>query len=254
MKQTRKSGYISTPEALLYYQIQGRGIPFLLLHGNGQSHQIFSSYARRLSRRFQVILMDSRGHGRSRLKSPSGSPGFTVSDMAQDVKALLDQLHIRRAILLGFSDGANIALEFACQFPQRTLAVISASGNALPSGLRRPVWAGSWLLYSLCGFLLQLPFLQWLPSRLRRPLVRRRMLSSLLLTSPSLPASRLRSIRVPVLLLAGTRDLIKTSHTRWMADNIPGSRLVLIPGGTHRVLFGRQRLCLACIVRFLRDC
>lgn len=130
-----KSTYLDTSEAHLYYEVVGHGTPVLMLHGNSQSHHVFHSYKRNLQKSYQVILMDSRGHGRSMTARQS----FTIHDMACDAAALLDHLGIAKAILLGFSDGANIALEFACCFPERTLAVISASGNALSYGLRFPV-------------------------------------------------------------------------------------------------------------------
>ena len=57
----------------------------------------------------------------------------------------------------------------------------------------------------------------------------------------------------PVLILAGTRDLIKTSHTRWMAAQIPNSQLRLIEGGTHKVLFLREQQCMSYILDFLRQ-
>ena len=65
-------------------------------------------------------------------------------------------------------------------------------------------------------------------------------------------AGRLQQIQAPVLILAGTRDLIKTSHTRWMAEQIPNSQLRLIEGGTHKVLFLREQQCTGYILDFLR--
>ena len=53
-------GYVTTPQAHLYYEISGHGTPILFLHGNSQSHHIFHSYARKLQGSYQVILMDSR--------------------------------------------------------------------------------------------------------------------------------------------------------------------------------------------------
>ena len=113
-----KSTYLDTSEAHLYYEVVGHGTPVLMLHGNSQSHHVFHSYKRNLQKSYQVILMDSRGHGRSMTARQS----FTIHDMACDAAALLDHLGIAKAILLGFSDGANIALEFACCFPERTLS------------------------------------------------------------------------------------------------------------------------------------
>ena len=63
-----KSTYLDTPEAHLYYEVVGHGTPVLMLHGNSQSHHVFHSYKRNLQKSYQVILMDSRGHGFSHLK------------------------------------------------------------------------------------------------------------------------------------------------------------------------------------------
>ena len=241
-------GYVTTPQAHLYYEISGHGTPILFLHGNSQSHHIFHSYARKLQGSYQVILMDSRGHGFSHLKDSWANRLFTIHDMALDVAALLDKLHISKIILFGFSDGANIALEFACCFPERTLAVISASGNALSYGLRFPVRLAAQFTGCALSFLKnRLP-----DSSLRLQLTKRLQLNTLLTDSPHLSAGRLQHIQAPVLILAGTRDLIKTSHTRWMAAQIPNSQLRLIEGGTHKVLFLREQQCTGYILDFLR--
>lgn len=237
-------GYLDTPEAHLYYEVSGCGPPLLMLHGNSQSHHIFHSYAQKLQQMYQVILMDSRGHGHSL----AALQYFTIHDMACDAAALLDYLNIPRAILFGFSDGANIALEFASCFAERTLAVISASGNALPHGLRLPVRLGTQLTGHALGL-----FKDFLPEgTLRQHLTKRLQLNALLTDSPNLSAERLQKIQAPVLILAGTRDLIKTSHTRWMAGQIPRSQLRLIEGGTHNVLFSREDQCMKYIREFLQ--
>lgn len=273
-----KNTYLDTPEAHLYYEISGRGIPLLMLHGNSQSHHVFHSYKRRLQQNYQVILMDSRGHGRSRIIAHASTPDhvpvngtpsstsiisapalsqiaapkspqyFTIHDMACDAAALLNHLGISKAILFGFSDGANIALEFACCFPERTLAVISASGNALPHGLRLPVRLGT----QMTGCTLSL-LNNFVPDGFLKNCFKNRLqLNALLTDSPNLPAERLQKIQAPVLILAGTRDLIKTSHTRWMAEQIPHSQLRLIKGGTHNVLFSMEQPCMNYIQEFLQ--
>lgn len=124
-----KSTYLDTSEAHLYYEVVGHGTPVLMLHGNSQSHHVFHSYKRNLQKSYQVILMDSRGHGRSMTARQS----FTIHDMACDAAALLDHLGIAKAILLGFSDGANIALEFACCFPERTLLSFPPAETLFPT-------------------------------------------------------------------------------------------------------------------------
>ena len=243
-KMICRQGMADTPKAWIYYKESGHGVPILMLHGNAETHMIFDFYEKKLSANYRVILMDSRGHGRSMTARQS----FTIHDMACDAAALLDHLGIAKAILLGFSDGANIALEFACCFPERTLAVISASGNALSYGLRFPVRLAAQFTGCALSFLKnRLP-----DSSLRLQLTKRLQLNTLLTDSPHLSAERLQHIQAPVLILAGTRDLIKTSHTRWMAEQIPNSQLRLIEGGTHKVLFLREQQCTGYILDFLR--
>lgn len=242
-----KTGCMDTTSAQIYYEIYGEGIPVLMLHGNAGSHGELIAYAEQLCGRYQVILMDSRGHGRSQLKIKESVKEFTASDMAKDVKRLMDYFKLDRGILLGFSDGANTALEFAARYQERTIAVISISGNAQPSGLWFPIHLLVAVKYKVLGLLMKLCPME----EIRHSMEQSRIYASLLLNSPALTAERLSEIKVPVLLIAGTLDLIKVSHTKWMAANLPSSRLVLIKGGTHGDFFRRQGLYLTCILDFL---
>lgn len=105
--------------------------PLLILHGNSQSLAVFYPFLRTFLPDFQVILMDSRGHGRSRLSVHTALHGFSTEDMADDVIALLNHLHLSSVHLLGFSDGANIGLEIACKYPERLKTLICISANAI---------------------------------------------------------------------------------------------------------------------------
>ena len=115
----KHSGYLTTSGAEIYYEQYGSGTPLLILHGNSQSLAVFYPFLRTFLPDFQVILMDSRGHGRSRLSVHTALHGFSTEDMADDVIALLNHLHLSSVHLLGFSDGANIGLEIACKYPKR---------------------------------------------------------------------------------------------------------------------------------------
>ena len=128
----KHSGYLTTSGAEIYYEQYGSGTPLLILHGNSQSLAVFYPFLRTFLTDFQVILMDSRGHGRSRLSVHTALHGFSTEDMADDVIALLDHLHLSSVHLLGFSDGANIGLEIACKYPERLKALICISANASP--------------------------------------------------------------------------------------------------------------------------
>ena len=92
----------------------------VLLHGNGEDGGYFRHQIEYFSRRYRVIAVDTRGHG----KSPRGIAPFTMDQFAADLKGLLDELGIEAPILLGFSDGANIAMKFALRYPGRLKALI----------------------------------------------------------------------------------------------------------------------------------
>ena len=275
-KMICRQGMAVTPKAWIYYKESGHGVPILMLHGNAETHMIFDFYEKKLSANYRVILMDSRAHGRSRIKPDNADAEFTTADMAKDAAALLDVLRIPSCILFGFSDGANIALEFASLFPERTLSVIAVSGNITPDGLIFPVrmfCIGKYYFYRILSTLFRTCFLsQKRPRRVDSPashpqkkghafadmvyshVFRCQQLASLLCNSPLMTKEQLHAIQAPVLLLAGTRDLVKTSHSRLMARLIPRAQLVLVNGATHTSMFGRKQFYLNVILDFLKGC
>ena len=248
-------GMADTPETWIYYKESGRGTPILMLHGNAETHLIFDFYEKELSLRYRVILMDSRAHGRSRIKPEFADSEFTTVDMAKDVAALLDVLHIQSCILFGFSDGANIALEFASLYPERTQAVIAVSGNIAPDGLIFPVQtfcAGKYYcLKAAAGLFRGISEKTPVTAHISPRLFRHQQLASLLCNSPMMSREQLEKIQAPVLLIAGTKDLVKVSHSRLMARLIPHAQLVLVKGATHTSMFGRKSFYLKIIRDFL---
>ena len=179
-------------------------------------------------------------------------------------------------VAIALSDGANIALEFASLFPERTLSVIAVSGNITPDGLILPVrlfCIGKYYFYRILSTLFRTCFLsQKRPRRVGSPashpqkkghafadmvyshVFRCQQLASLLCNSPLMTKEQLHAIQAPVLLLAGTRDLVKTSHSRLMARLIPRAQLVLVNGATHTSMFGRKQFYLNVILDFLKGC
>ena len=233
-KMICRQGMADTSQAWIYYKESGRGTPILMLHGNAETHLIFDYYEEKLSMKYRVILMDSRAHGRSRIKPEYAESEFTTTDMARDAAALLDILHIPSCILFGFSDGANIALEFASLFPVRAFCVgkyyCLKAATSLFRGICKKNPAASCILSCL---------------------FRHQQLASLLCNSPMMSREQLENVQAPVLLIAGTRDLVKVSHSRLMARLIPRAQLVLIKGATHTSMFGRKAFYLKIIHDFL---
>ena len=116
----------------LNYIIAGQGFPLVLLHGIGVDHTYFKRQMGPFSERYQVFALDTRGHGRS----PRGTAPFTLEQFAEDLKGFLDSREIRRCHLLGFSDGANIALLFALKYPDRVEKLVLNGADLYPAGVK----------------------------------------------------------------------------------------------------------------------
>ena len=111
----------------LYYREAGSGEPLIMLHGNGESGEYFINQIEHFQSRYRVIAPDTRGHGRS----PRGEAPFTIAQFANDLYDFMQRLGIARAAILGFSDGANIAMKFAMQHPEMVKALILNGGEGL---------------------------------------------------------------------------------------------------------------------------
>lgn len=195
----------------LNYIEKGEGDVLFLLHGNGEDHTSFSSQIEHFSRRFRVIAPDTRGHG----LSPRGEKPFTISQFADDLYAFMREKGIERAFILGFSDGGNIALLFALRHPQMVEKLILNGANLFPAGCKRSVN-------------------RWIENEYKAALdkgdERTASLMRLMIDEPDIPPSALSSLDMPVLVIAGTDDMILRSHTRLIARSIRKSTLVFVEG------------------------
>ena len=200
----------------LHFTRQGGGPPLLLLHGNGEDGGYFARQTEYFSRQYTVYAIDTRGHGRS----PRGSAPFTMAQFAQDLLDFMDGQGIGRAHILGFSDGGNIALTFALAHPERVDRLVLNGANLDSGGVKPAVQIPIVLGYRLASL-----FAGKSPeARLHAEIL------GLMVNEPHISPASLGALQIPVLVIAGTRDMIRERHTRMIAGDLPNSRLVLIPG------------------------
>src|SRR5262245_11970484 len=108
------------PDLDLYYEIHGEGPPLVLLHGLGSSSADWGLQLPEFSARYRVITVDLRGHGQSQ---PAGGRNITVPQMADDVAALLDELNLRAAGVVGLSLGGCTGQLLAARHPEALRAL-----------------------------------------------------------------------------------------------------------------------------------
>ncbi len=200
----------------LHYVEQGEGQPLILLHGNDESSAYFVHQIDFFSQRFHVIALDTRGHG----KSPRGDKPFTINQFAEDLHDFMDEKGLEKAILLGFSDGGNIALTFARKYPERVQKMIVDGANLFPSGVK-PLY--QWPVE--IGYRIAKLF-----SKKAEKARQNAEMLGLMVEEPHIEPSELNRLTMPVLVIAGSKDMIKESHTKIIYDNLPNAQLSILEG------------------------
>jgi pimeloyl-ACP methyl ester carboxylesterase len=217
--------------AVLYYEEHGdpAGQPVLLLHGAFGSTENWANLAPVLvAAGYRVIATDSRAQGRSAW----GDAPITYEQMAADTLGLLDHLGIAKTDVVGWSQGAIIALDLAIHHPERLGRVVAYGAYFSPDGTR---FVPSVQIQPFERFIADYRRLSPEPERFEELVG---VLGALQKTSPNYGEAELGSISVPVLVLTGEADEgIKTEHTRQLAALIPESTLVLMPGTGHFAMF-----------------
>ena len=193
------------------YTEKGQGDWLILLHGNGEDYSVFSNQLDAFAKHFRVVALDTRGHG----KTPRGDAPFTIRQFADDLAEFMDSHEIKKAHILGFSDGANIAMVFAAKHPERVDRLVLNSGNMTADGLKGYFLFPTKLLYRVYKKLGKTAKVEML---------------ELMLDQPNVTVAELAKIKAPTLVIAGTDDLIKKEHTELIAASIHDSRLVFIKG------------------------
>ncbi len=105
--------YVEANGLRVYYEVYGEGEPLLLIHGGTATSRSWASHLPAFTEHFRVFAPDSRGHGRT--DNPTSELGYRA--MADDVAALVGALGLQRPLVLGYSDGGQIALELGMRYP-----------------------------------------------------------------------------------------------------------------------------------------
>lgn len=239
MKRVRREGTVRVEDAEIYFRVVGEGRPLVLLHGNGEDHTAFRAQIQRFRGEYQLVLIDSRGHGKSSL----GCRGLNFSLMANDILQVLNYLGIEAPVILGFSDGANLALQYAVLYPKRLSALIAVSGNWSPRGMKFWFYQGVKWMY----------FWWRLAAHFHWKARCKKELYGLMALHPKLTEEELKGITVPALVIAADKDMIRESHTRKLAGLLPDARLKIIKNANHMSIYGRPEAYNLVIHRFLQD-
>jgi pimeloyl-ACP methyl ester carboxylesterase len=214
----------------MYYEVHGRpgGVPLVLLHGGGSTIDV--TYGRILpflAEHRVVIAVEEQGHGRT---SDRNQP-VRFETSADDVAALLDEMHIGQADLFGFSNGASVALQMAIRHPQKVRKLVFASSFTRKDGAAE----GFWDFIKKASFEdmpqpLKDAFLKVNPDPAKLRVMHDKD-AERMRTFKDVPDADVRAVRAPTLVLIGDRDVVRPEHAVELTRLIPNARLLVLVGG-----------------------
>lgn len=225
----QSQGHVTTNGARIWYGNIGAGQPVLLLHGGMASSRSWHGQVVHLVEAgYRVILIDSRGHGRSNL----GDRPLSYELLAEDVLAVMDHLGLRKAAIVGWSDGGIVALVLAMRASERLSGVYAFGANMDRRGVRPNAS--------------EAPVLKQVAPRLAADHAAlspdpggfdalRKAVRTMQETQPDYDAALLRAIRGPAITIAGAEhdEFIKPEHPAYLARVIPRARLEMFADTGH---------------------
>jgi len=245
-----ESGYAEIGAVRLYYEITGDGKPLLLLHGGLGGSEHFAEIVPLLSKSFEVITVDRRGHGRS---TDDGEP-YSYAGMAEEMKSFLDHLELGSVKMLGFSDGGVVGFHLASTYPERVEKLVAVGANFRVDGMTPET----------IDFMTN----QMTPENLGKvfPEVERAYRATnpqpdnyasfiersqaMWTRDPYLTEQQMTGIKVPVLSVIGEHDAIRLEHALEMRSLIAGSQICVLPGATHFLLGEKPEVVLPILLDF----
>ncbi len=220
------SGYAPINDVRIWYAKFGNGEPVILLHGGLANADYWGGQVRELQKSYRVVVMDSRGHGRS---TRNAQP-FGYDLMAADVIGLMDFLKIPKAAIVGWSDGAIIGLDIAMHHPERVSKLFAFAANSDPSGVADIAHSQVFDAF-IARAQNEYQRLSSTPDQYKAFLAE---ITKMWETQPNWTAADLRRIAVPVWIVDADHDeAIRRTNTEFMAANIPNSGLMLQPQVSH---------------------
>lgn len=226
LPKPKQSGFAPINGIRVWYAIFGHGKPVILLHGGLANSNYWGFQVPVLAKHYKVIVMDSRGQGRS----TNDRKPYSYDLMASDVIALMDFLKIKKAAIIGWSDGADIGLDIAIHHPERLTKLFAFAANSSVSGeadISKSLVFNAYIARTKIEY-------EKLSSTPKQYKTLYNQINKMWSTQPNFTKKQLSSIKVPTWIVDADHDeAIKREDTEFMAAAIPNSGLLIQPWVSH---------------------
>jgi pimeloyl-ACP methyl ester carboxylesterase len=244
---SERSGQANANGISIYYAVYGQGSPVILLHGGLANGEYWGNQIKAFAPFHTVIVMDSRGHGRS--TRDSRPYGYDL--MADDVVALMDVLKVAKADIVGWSDGAILGLDLAMRHPDRVGKIFAFAANTVTSGVKDGVEKNPTFTAFIERAGHEYEAYSTTPKEYDAFVAQ---ISKMWASQPNWTDAQLKSITASVLVVDGDHDeAIKRKHTEYIAATIPGAGLLILPNASHFAFLQDPQLFNYAVLHFLGD-
>lgn len=226
----------------LEFTTRGVGEPLVMLHPGGADARAFSAIAGQFDGSFTLWLPDRRGHGRT----PDLEGPFTFEVMADDTAAFIEQ-HVKPPVhVLGYSDGATVALMLALRHPKLVKRLVFVSGvfhrEGWEPGVLEEANAPPEFMADSYGAVS--------PDGRAHYAVVTKKLAALHATAPSLTVEALAKVACPTLVMLGDDDEVRLEHAIELFRSVKDGQLAVVPHASHGVLVEQPAQCAQMIRTF----
>ncbi len=226
LPRPERSGMVPSNGVSIWYAIYGQGAPVILLHGGLSNSNYWGLQIPALAPHYQVIVIDSRGQGRSTWDYRP----ISYHLMASDVIEVMDALYISKAAVVGWSDGGIIGLDIAIHHPERLTRLFAFGANSNLAGVKSAEGSPVLAEYE-ARTRVEYQNMSAAPGDFDRLAA---AIGKMWESEPDFSDADLRSIKVPTWIVDGEYDeIIKREDTDRMARLIPGAHELILPRTSH---------------------
>ncbi|WP_329453974.1 alpha/beta fold hydrolase [Streptomyces sp. NBC_01497] len=243
--------YVALPGVTTWYESAGAGEPVVLLHGGFCTNETWGAQRGDLAVDHRVFLPERRGHGHT----PDVQGPLSYEDMAQDTVDFLESVVGGPAHLVGWSDGAIVALLVAIARHDLVRKSVVVGTNFRPAA---ESWVEPSMLDDMAPESTDLALFREMYEAVTPdgpdhwPVVAGKILD-MWRTQPTLSVDELARVGCPTLVMVGDDDMMTLRHTADLYDAIPDARLAVVPGASHLVPLEKPALVNQLILEHLGD-